>query len=91
MGCRGLKPKMQKFGWLHLAQWFAQQRQWVLDRIEEVEWSWARDLLGNGGYGEACAPRLGSVKYAAGGNRAKVSRALRAMRVWCCARCTSLW
>ena len=38
---------MQKFGWLHLAQWFAQQRQWVLDRIEEVEWSWARDLLGN--------------------------------------------
>ena len=23
------------------------QRQWVLDRIEEVEYNWARDLLGN--------------------------------------------
>ena len=50
---------MQKFGRLHLAQWFAEQRQWVLDRIEEVEYNWARDLLG---YGEACALRLGSVK-----------------------------
>ena len=47
MGCRGLKPKMQEFGWLHLARWFAEQRQWVLDRSEEVECNWVRDLLGN--------------------------------------------
>ena len=47
MGRRGLKPKVQKSGWLHLARWFADRRQWVLDRIEEVEYNWARDLLGN--------------------------------------------
>ena len=47
MGCQGLKPKVQKFGRLHPARWFADRRQWVLDRIEEVEYNWARELLGN--------------------------------------------
>ena len=41
--------------------------------------------------GEACAARLGSRKYAAGGKRAMVSMALRARRVWLWIRCTLLW
>ena len=40
---------------------------------------------------EADAVRLGSKKYAAGGNRAMVSMALRAKRVWLWMRCTLLW
>ena len=40
---------------------------------------------------EVCAVRLGSRKYAAGGNRAMVSMALRARRVWLWMRCTLLW
>ena len=40
---------------------------------------------------EVCAVRLGSRKYAAGGNRAMVSMALSARRVWLWMRCTLLW
>ena len=40
---------------------------------------------------EVGAVRLESRKYAAGGNRAMVSMALRAKRVWLWMRCTLLW
>ena len=42
---------------------------------------------------EVCAVRLGSRKYAAGGNRAMVSMALRARRVGsgCVVRCCGKW
>ena len=40
---------------------------------------------------EVGAVRLESRKYAAGGNRAMVSIALRAKRVWLWMRCTLLW
>ena len=52
MGCQGRKPKVQKFGRLRPARWFAGERQWVLDRIEEVKCGWARELFGNVDVGE---------------------------------------